>query len=110
MPDYNTTLTGESAGTTPYVNAAPTSLTGIADLLSGPEQPMTQPLTLVVLSTGLDNFKEIRTALSADPRVQLLAGGDDAEQLYGEIVRLKPPSRSSLSARILTRESTSSRS
>jgi pilus assembly protein CpaE len=51
---------------------------------------MTQPLTLVVLSSGLDNFKEIRTALSADPRVKLLAGGDDAEQLHGEIVRLKP--------------------
>ena len=51
---------------------------------------MTQPLTIVVLSTGLDNFKEIRAALSADSRVQLLAGGNDAEQLHGEIVRLKP--------------------
>lgn len=51
---------------------------------------MTQPISIVVLSTGLDNFKEIRTALSADSRVQLLAGGDDVEQLYGEIVRLKP--------------------
>jgi pilus assembly protein CpaE len=51
---------------------------------------MTQPLTTVVLSTGLDNFKEIRTALSADKRVQLLAGGNDADQLHEEIVRLKP--------------------
>lgn len=51
---------------------------------------MSQPLTLVVLSTGLDNFKEIRSSLSAENRVQLLAGGDDAEQLHGEIVRLKP--------------------
>ncbi len=51
---------------------------------------MTQPLTTVVLSTGLDNFKEIRTALSADKRVQLLAGGNDAEQLHEEILRLKP--------------------
>ncbi len=51
---------------------------------------MTQPLTIVVLSSGLDNFKEIRTALSADSRVQLLSGGNDAEQLLGEIVRLKP--------------------
>ena len=51
---------------------------------------MTQSLTLVVLSTGLDNFKEIRTALAADSRVQLLAGGDDIEQLQGEIIRLKP--------------------
>ncbi|MGH9904172.1 MAG: AAA family ATPase [Pyrinomonadaceae bacterium] len=53
---------------------------------------MTQPLTIVVLSTDLNNFKEVRTALSADSRVQLLAGGDDADQLYGEIVRLKPMS------------------
>ena len=51
---------------------------------------MSQPLTIVVLSTGLDNFKEIRTALSTDNRVQLLAGGNDAEQLREEIVRLKP--------------------
>jgi pilus assembly protein CpaE len=51
---------------------------------------MTQPLTIVVLSTGLDNFKEIRTALSADGRVQLLAGGDDTDQLLGEITRLRP--------------------
>src|SRR5712691_4889563 len=51
---------------------------------------MTQPLTIVVLSTGLDNFKEIRAALSADGRVQLLAGGNDAEQLHDEIIRLKP--------------------
>jgi pilus assembly protein CpaE len=51
---------------------------------------MTQPLTTVVLSTSLDNFKQIRTALSADHRVQPLAGGDDLEQLHDEIVRLKP--------------------
>jgi pilus assembly protein CpaE len=51
---------------------------------------MTQSLTLVVLSTGLDNFKQIRTALAGDSRVQLLAGGDDVEQVHGEIVRLKP--------------------
>jgi pilus assembly protein CpaE len=51
---------------------------------------MTQPITIVVLSTGLDNFKEIRTALSNDPRLQLLAGGNDSEQLREEIVRLKP--------------------
>lgn len=51
---------------------------------------MKQPLTIVVLSTGLDNFKEIRNALSADSRVQLLAGGNDIEQLHEEIVRLKP--------------------
>ena len=51
---------------------------------------MTQPLTIVVLSTGLDNFKEIRSALSSDSRVQLLAGGNDTEQLYEEVMRLKP--------------------
>ena len=51
---------------------------------------MNQPLTIVVLSTGLDNFKEIRSALSADRRVQLLAGGDDTDQLLGEIIRLRP--------------------
>ena len=51
---------------------------------------MTQSLTVVVLSTGLDNFKEIRAALATDSRVQLLAGGDDVEQLHDEIVRLKP--------------------
>ena len=51
---------------------------------------MTQPLTIVVLSTGLDNFKEIRAALSADDRVQLLAGGNDVEQLHQEIIHLKP--------------------
>src|SRR5207237_4762797 len=54
------------------------------------KQQMTQPLTIVVLSTGLDNFKEIRAALTADGRVQLLAGGNDAEQLHEEIIRLKP--------------------
>src|SRR5215204_5704804 len=51
---------------------------------------MTQPLTVVILSTGLENFKELRTALSTDSRVQLLAGGDDADQLHDEISRLKP--------------------
>ncbi|HLA09820.1 MAG TPA: AAA family ATPase [Pyrinomonadaceae bacterium] len=51
---------------------------------------MTQPITLVVLSTGLDNFKQIRTALSTESRVSLLAGGNDAEQLQEEIIRLKP--------------------
>ncbi|MGB7926044.1 MAG: AAA family ATPase [Pyrinomonadaceae bacterium] len=51
---------------------------------------MTQPLTFVILSTGLDTFKEIRGALSSDGRARLLAGGDDAEQLYAEIVRLRP--------------------
>ncbi|HWN10473.1 MAG TPA: AAA family ATPase [Pyrinomonadaceae bacterium] len=51
---------------------------------------MTQPITIVILSSGLENFKEIRAALSADDRVRLLAGGNDAEQLHDEILRLKP--------------------
>ena len=51
---------------------------------------MTQPLTFVVLSTDLDNFKAIRSALTAEAGAQLLAGGNDADQLYEEIVRLKP--------------------
>ncbi|HEX6285267.1 MAG TPA: AAA family ATPase, partial [Pyrinomonadaceae bacterium] len=51
---------------------------------------MTEPISVVVLSTGLENFKDIRRALSAEERVKLLAGGNDADQLYDEIVRLKP--------------------
>jgi pilus assembly protein CpaE len=51
---------------------------------------MTEPISVVILSTGLENFKEIRRALSAEERVKLLAGGNDTDQLYEEIVRLKP--------------------
>lgn len=51
---------------------------------------MTQTISVVVLSTGLENFKDIRRALSHEDRVKLLAGGNDADQLYDEIVRLKP--------------------
>ena len=51
---------------------------------------MTQPLTFVILSTGLDTFKELRAALATDSRARLLAGGNDAEQVYTEIVNLRP--------------------
>jgi pilus assembly protein CpaE len=51
---------------------------------------MAQPLSFVILSTGLDTFKELRNALAADVRARLLAGGDDAEQLQAEIIRLRP--------------------
>jgi pilus assembly protein CpaE len=51
---------------------------------------MTDPITCVVLSTGLENFKDIRRAITAEERVKLLAGGNDPDQLYEEIVRLKP--------------------
>src|SRR5215813_10170133 len=58
--------------------------------LTNQEEEMTEPISVVVLSTGLENFKDIRKALSAESRVKLLAGGNDTEQLYEEIVRLKP--------------------
>src|ERR687894_294911 len=64
--------------------------TGFIETLNHQESAMTQPLTFVILSTGLDSFKEIRSALASDKRARLLAGGNDAEQLYEEIVRLKP--------------------
>src|SRR3989449_6513450 len=51
---------------------------------------MTQPLTFVISTTGLDNFKELRKALSSDARTKLLAGGDDSDQLFEEIARLRP--------------------
>jgi|ERR1044071_4027319 pilus assembly protein CpaE len=47
-------------------------------------------ITFVILSTGLDTFKEIRAALATDARARLLAGGDDAEQVYAEIKNLRP--------------------
>ena len=50
---------------------------------------MTQPLTFVILSTGLDTFKEIRAALQ-EMDGRLLAGGDDPEQVYEQIVHLRP--------------------
>lgn len=51
---------------------------------------MSNSLTFVVLSTGLDNFKAIRSALGAEGRTRVLAGGDDTDQVYEEILRLKP--------------------
>jgi len=53
-------------------------------------QMTTQSLSIVVLSTDFDNLKEIRAALATDSRVKLLSGGNDAEQLYDEVVRSKP--------------------
>lgn len=51
---------------------------------------MSQQLTFVVLSNGLESFRELRGALSAHEGARILAGGDDAEQVMGEIVRLRP--------------------
>ena len=48
---------------------------------------MTEPISVVVLSTGLENFKDIRRALSNEHRVKLLAGDNDADQVYDENVR-----------------------
>ncbi|HKR00765.1 MAG TPA: AAA family ATPase [Pyrinomonadaceae bacterium] len=47
-------------------------------------------ITFVILSTGLDTFKELRAALATDSRARLLAGGDDAEQVSAEIKNLRP--------------------
>jgi pilus assembly protein CpaE len=49
-----------------------------------------QPLSIIVLSTDLDNFNEIHAALSTDARVRLLAGGSEVDLLQEEIVREKP--------------------
>jgi len=50
----------------------------------------TQSLSIVVLSTGVDNLNEIRAALATDSRAKLLSGGNDVEQIQEEIIRLKP--------------------
>ncbi len=50
----------------------------------------TQQITFVVLSTSLDNFNEIRNALSTDNRAKLMSGGNDVEQVHDEVVRFKP--------------------
>ena len=51
---------------------------------------MMKSLSIVVLSTDLDNFNDIHAALALDGRVKLLSGGNDGQQLYEEVVRLKP--------------------
>lgn len=48
------------------------------------------PLTFIVLSAGPDSLKELRAALAAREEARLLVAGDDAEQVFPEIVRLKP--------------------
>jgi pilus assembly protein CpaE len=51
---------------------------------------MTQKLSFVILSSGLENFKELRAALAAQEGARVLVGGDDADQVYPEIERLAP--------------------
>lgn len=50
---------------------------------------MTQQLTFVILSNGLETFRELRGALSRQEGARILAGGD-VEQVVGEISHLKP--------------------
>ena len=49
-----------------------------------------QALSIVVLSTDLDNFNDIRAALTANSGAKLLSGGNDVEQVHDEVVRHKP--------------------
>jgi pilus assembly protein CpaE len=51
---------------------------------------MTQQLTFVILSTGMESFKELRAALATQEGARVLVGGDDPEQVFPEIVRLAP--------------------
>ncbi|HYP52575.1 MAG TPA: AAA family ATPase, partial [Pyrinomonadaceae bacterium] len=51
---------------------------------------MTNKLTFVILSSGLENFKELRAALATQEGARVLVGGDDAEQVFPEIGRLNP--------------------
>lgn len=51
---------------------------------------MTQKLSFVILSSGLESFKELRAALAAREGARVLVGGDDPEQVFPEIERLAP--------------------
>src|SRR5207237_7637823 len=51
---------------------------------------MSQQLTFVILSSGLDSLRELRGALAASDQTRLLAAGDDTEQMLPEIERLRP--------------------
>src|SRR5687768_12042340 len=51
---------------------------------------MTNKLTFVILSNGLENFKELRAALATQEGARVLVGGDDSEQVFPEIERLSP--------------------
>ncbi|MBV8859953.1 MAG: AAA family ATPase [Acidobacteria bacterium] len=51
---------------------------------------MSQQLTFVILSAGMESFRELRAALATQEGARVLVGGDDAEQVYPEIERLAP--------------------
>jgi len=50
----------------------------------------TQPITIVILSKDLDDFKDIRAALNTDSRAKLISGGNDPEQVYEVVTQHKP--------------------
>src|SRR5947209_5146240 len=51
---------------------------------------MSQQLTFVILSSGLDSLRELRGALATSDDTRLLAAGDDTEQMLPEVERLRP--------------------
>jgi pilus assembly protein CpaE len=51
---------------------------------------MSQQLTFVILSSGLDSLRELRGALATHDHTRLLAAGDDTEQMLPEVERLRP--------------------
>src|ERR687890_1621020 len=51
---------------------------------------MSQQLTFVILSAGMESFRELRAALATQEGARVLVGGDDAEQVFPEIERLAP--------------------
>ena len=51
---------------------------------------MSEQLTFVILSTGMESFRELRAALATQEGARVLVGGDDAEQVFPEIERLNP--------------------
>lgn len=51
---------------------------------------MTQSLTFAIFGKEPHALKELGGALAANDRVRLVAGGNQAKQVYAEIVRLRP--------------------
>ena len=49
-----------------------------------------QPITIVVLSKDLDDFRNIRAALQTDSRARLISGGNDPEQVYEAAMQHQP--------------------
>ena len=51
---------------------------------------MSKQLTFIILSAGMESFRELRAALATQEGARVLVGGDDAEQVFPEIERLAP--------------------